>query len=222
MTVNDEQIWLEAARKGDRNAFSKLVQAYQAPVYNLCYRMIGNVQEAEEAAQETFLKAYTRLETYDPGQKFSNWMLSIASHHCIDRLRRRRFTWLSVEDEATLSWLRSEEDGPEEVALRSERAAAVRTMLKQLEPAYRAPVVLRYWHDLSYKEIAAALDLTEAAVKSRLHRARLQLAELIEAAPAEAAPTGAAGYGLAAAGAAHRSQPVQTAWSSPSVTMARG
>ena len=195
MTVNDEElIWIEAARRGDRNAFSRLVQVYQVPVYNLCYRMLGNAPEAEEAAQETFLKAYTRLDTYKPSLKFRNWMLSIASHHCIDRLRRRRFTWLSVEDEAMVSWLQSDDESPEEAAMRSERAETVRVLLNQLEPSYRAPLVLRYWHDLSYKEIADALDLTESAVKSRLHRARLQLGGLIEAQRAEAIQAAGTAY----------------------------
>ena len=79
--INNEQEeaqWLAAARRGDRNAFSKLVQAYQIPVYNLTYRMLGNAQEAEDAAQETFLRAYKRLNTYEPDKKFSNWVLSIA------------------------------------------------------------------------------------------------------------------------------------------------
>jgi RNA polymerase sigma-70 factor (ECF subfamily) len=180
VTVNDEQQWISSARRGDRYAFGKLVQAYQIPVYNLTYRMLGNAQEAEDAAQETFLRAYRRLGTYQPDKKFSNWILSIASHHCIDRLRRRRFTWLSVEDNPTLNWLTSDEEPPDEAALRMERAAAVRTLLDRLDPNYRAPIVLRYWHDLSYKEIAQILDLTEAAVKSRLHRARLQLATLVD------------------------------------------
>jgi len=187
VTVNDELRWLESARRGDRNAFGKLVQAYQIPVYNLTYRMLGNAQEAEDAAQETFLKAYRRLNTYQPDRKFSNWILSIASHHCIDRLRRRRFVWLSVEDDPTVSWLASDDERPDDAAMRGERAGEVRALLDHLDPSYRAPIVLRYWHDLSYKEIADTLGLTESAVKSRLHRARLQLADLLEEQPESAA-----------------------------------
>jgi RNA polymerase sigma-70 factor (ECF subfamily) len=185
-TEQQELQWIAAARRGDRNAFSKLVQAYQIPVYNLTYRMLGNAQEAEDAAQETFLRAYKRLSTYQPDKKFSNWILSIASHYCIDLLRRRRFQWLSIEDDPVMAWLSSDEEQPDEAALRGERAEHVRALLERLDPSYRAPLVLRYWHDLSYKEIAGVLDLTEPAVKTRLHRARLQMAALLE----EQAPAG--------------------------------
>jgi RNA polymerase sigma-70 factor (ECF subfamily) len=195
VTVNDEQRWVEAARRGDRNAFNRLVQAYQVPVYNLTYRMLGNAPEAEDAAQETFLRAYTRLGTYQPGRKFSNWILSIASHHCIDRLRRRRFTWLSVEDNPAVGWLTSDEPRPDEAALRSERAEEIRGLLQYLPPNYRSPLILRYWHDLSYKEIGETLNLSEAAVKSRLHRARAKLGELMEEQAREEALQGA--YDLA-------------------------
>ena len=191
-TEQQELQWIGAARRGDRNAFNKLVHAYQIPVYNLTYRMLGNAQEAEDAAQETFLRAYKRLSTYLPDKKFSNWILSIASHYCIDLLRRRRFQWLSIEDDPVTAWLSSDEEQPDDAALRNERAEEVRALLERLDPSYRAPLVLRYWHDLSYKEIASVLDLTEPAVKTRLHRARLQMAALIdEQSPARQQPMAA-------------------------------
>jgi RNA polymerase sigma-70 factor (ECF subfamily) len=179
-TEQQELQWIAAARRGDRNAFSRLVQAYQIPVYNLAYRMLGNAQEAEDASQEAFLRAYKRLNTYQPDKKFSNWILSITSHYCIDLLRRRRFQWLSVEDDPAVAWLSSDEEQPDDAALRRERSEEVRALLDRMEPGYRAPLVLRYWHDLSYKEIAEILELTEPAVKTRLHRARLQMAALLE------------------------------------------
>lgn len=178
MADQDELSWIAAARRGDRNAFGRLVQAYQVPVYNLAYRMLGNPTEAEDAAQETFLRAYARLSTYQPEMKFSNWILSIASHHCIDRLRRRRFTWVSVEDNPVVEGLTSDDRRPEDAVLRSEQSREIQALLDHLEPDYRTPLVLRYWYDLSYKEIAEILQITESALKSRLHRARLQLAEL--------------------------------------------
>lgn len=172
-----EQAWLQQALAGNQSAFGKLAEAYQVPVYNLAYRMLGNASEAEEAAQETFLKAYTHLRTYDHERKFSTWLLSIASHHCIDRLRRRRFTWLSIDDNPMLSWLTADQGKPEESALRAEVGNEVRDLLSRLEPPYRLPLILRYWHDLSYEEIAETMGITEAAVKSRLHRARHQMAD---------------------------------------------
>ena len=80
-----EEVWIREAQAGNKQAFSRLVEAYQRPVYNLTYRMLGSPEEAEDAAQETFLRAYARLEQYDGGHKFSTWIFSIANHHCIDR-----------------------------------------------------------------------------------------------------------------------------------------
>jgi len=177
--VSEEQNWIERALAGDRAAFGRLVEAYQAPVYNLACRMLGDPSEAEDAAQEVFLRAYAKLHTYRPERNFSTWLLSITSHYCIDRLRRRRFTWLSLEAPLASGSLTSERGLPEEAALHDEAREEVRRLLDSLDPAHRAPIVLRYWYDLSYDEIAEALGITVAAVKSRLHRARLKLARQI-------------------------------------------
>ena len=117
-----EQGWVEAARRGDKQAFSQLVQAYQRPVYNLTYRMLGNSEEAEDAAQETFLRAYARLAQYDPQMKFSTWVFSIANHHCIDRLRKRRATHISIDDNPVLENLQEDTPQPEHQALEREQS----------------------------------------------------------------------------------------------------
>ena len=95
---DSEKTWVRRAIAGDQAAFTKLVEAYQSPVYNLAYRLLGNSLEAEDAAQEAFIRAYTHLQSYDPARKFSSWLLSIASHYCIDVLRRRRANLVSMED----------------------------------------------------------------------------------------------------------------------------
>jgi RNA polymerase sigma-70 factor (ECF subfamily) len=174
--MEEEKAWIQRALSGDQEAFACLVGAYQTAVYNLTYRMLGDAAEAEDAAQETFLKAYTRLKTYDSERKFSSWLLAIASHHCIDRLRQRRLGWLSLDELPPWRWLSSSKR-PEEVVIRSEERGEVRQLLDQLPPHYRAAVILRYWHDLSYREIAEAMETTESAVKSTLHRARRMLAQ---------------------------------------------
>lgn len=173
---------MEAARQGDRNAFGCLVEAYQGPVYNLTYRILGNAEEAEDAAQETFLRAFRKLDSYDPTRKFSTWVLSIASHYCIDRLRRRRLTWLSLEDEnLPPGAMVSNQPGPEQHAMQSEHEAQIQALLGTLSPDYRTVVVLHYWYDLSYEEIAQATGSTVSAVKSRLFRARRMLAKRLQA-----------------------------------------
>jgi RNA polymerase sigma-70 factor (ECF subfamily) len=174
--MEEEKVWIQRALAGDQEAFSCLVEVYQTAVYNLAYRMLGNAVEAEDAAQETFLRAYTRLNTYDPSKKFSSWLLAIASHHCVDRLRRRRWRWLSLDELPPWRWLSSSKR-PEEIVIRREERGEVRQLLDQLPPHYRVAVILRYWHDLSYQEIAEAMETTESAVKSTLHRARRMLAQ---------------------------------------------
>jgi RNA polymerase sigma-70 factor (ECF subfamily) len=183
-----EQRWVEAARAGDRQAFSRLVESYSRPVYNLTYRMLGNAEEAEDAAQETFLRAYSRLDQYDTNHKFSTWLFSIANHHCIDRLRKRRATHVSIDDNPVLENLEDDTPQPESSLLDREQVAEVQRLLALLDPDYRTPLVLHYWENLSYEEIAATLDLSIPAVKSRLFRARQKVAELMARREAAAPP----------------------------------
>jgi RNA polymerase sigma-70 factor (ECF subfamily) len=181
--MDQERVWLEQALQGDTAAFGHLVRAYERPVYNLTYRMLGNPAEAEDAAQETFLRAYSKLATYQPGRKFVNWLLSIASHHCIDRLRRKgRAPQLSLDDTLPPQILASDAPQPDQVVSKKQERERVRQMLDTLKPEYRAAVVLRYWYGMSYREIAATMDTTESAIKSRLHRARRMLAAQLQAA----------------------------------------
>ena len=175
-----EQIWVQQASQGDRDAFSKLVEAYQRPVFNLTYRMLGNVQEAEDAAQETFLRAYSRLDQYNSAHKFSTWILSIANNHSIDRLRKRRATFVSIDDNPVLQNLEDDEPRPESTAMRHEHARELQELLMNLDPDYRTPLILRYWEELSYDEIAQTMNISISAVKSRLFRARQKMADIYE------------------------------------------
>jgi RNA polymerase sigma-70 factor (ECF subfamily) len=181
--MDQERAWIEQALQGDRTAFGQLVQAYERPVYNLTYRMLGDAAEAEDAAQETFLRAYSKLATYQPERKFVNWLLSIASHHCIDRLRRRtRAPQLSLDAPLPPQWTMSNAPHPDQAVSKKQQREQVREVLETLPPDYRAAVVMRYWYGLSYREIADAMSTTESAVKSRLHRARRMMAQELQAA----------------------------------------
>jgi RNA polymerase sigma-70 factor (ECF subfamily) len=163
------------AIKGNAEAFTKLVETFQRPVFNLCYRMLGDPDEAEDAAQETFLRAYNGLRRYDSQRSFSTWLLSIAAHYCIDQIRKRRYATLSVDALPQLE-LPDLSPGPEAAFGSHETQQRVQVLLESLSPQDRAAVIMLYWYDLSYEEIADALSLTVSAVKSRLHRARLELA----------------------------------------------
>jgi RNA polymerase sigma-70 factor (ECF subfamily) len=174
--------WVRRARAGDDDAFAALVETYQSPIYNLCYRMLGEAGEAEDAAQETFLRAYSQLASYDATRSFKTWLFSIANHHCIDRLRKRRLTWLSIDDDLPPHpALQEQAPGPEEASVRREQSEAMQALLAKLPPDDRSVVVMRYWYDLSYEEIAEATRTTVSAVKSRLHRARGHLGEQLAA-----------------------------------------
>lgn len=176
-----EYAWLQQAKAGDGRAFGLLVESYSRPVYNLTYRMLGNAEEAEDAAQETFLRAFSRLEQYDPNHKFSTWIFSIANHYCIDRLRKRKVTHVSIDDNPVLENLEGSDPAPEGAALTGEQRIEVQRLMGQLDPDYRTPLALRYWEELSYEEIAEVMGLTVAAVKSRLFRARQRMGELLAA-----------------------------------------
>jgi len=172
-----ETDWLRQAQHHDEEAFTHLVETYQTPVYNLCYRMLGNAQEAEDAAQETFWRAYQAINRYDPSRPFGTWLLSIAAHYCIDQQRRKRVPTLDVD-------LMTDMDAPdpapqpENVLGQQQDKEAIARVLASLNEQDRAIIVLRYWQEYSEEEIGQALSLSVSAVKSRLHRARRQLAQL--------------------------------------------
>lgn len=171
-----EKEWLQQALHGDTNAFGQLVEVYNQPVYNLCFRMLGDPYEAEDAAQEAFLRAYKFLKRYDITRSFSTWLLSIAAHYCIDLIRKRRIWFIPID---TLDYreIRDPSPNPESSLSISEDQQQIQSLLESLSPTDRAAVVMRYWYDFSYDEISNTLNLSLSAVKSRLHRARRTLAQ---------------------------------------------
>jgi RNA polymerase sigma-70 factor (ECF subfamily) len=179
----DPQI-LQFALQGDDAAFSQLVETYQRPVYNLCYRMLGDGVEAEDAAQESFWRAYQNLRRYDPQRPFITWLLSIAAHFCIDLQRKRKHVVYPIDDymEETVP---DPAPNPDRVVSQMDEDTYLHRMIAQLGAKDRAVLILRYWHEMSEIEIAQSLDMTVSAVKSRLHRARLQLARRWETAQSQ-------------------------------------
>jgi RNA polymerase sigma-70 factor (ECF subfamily) len=176
-----EQEVLQRALAGDDEAYSQVVEVYQTPVYNLCYRMLGESGEAEDAAQETFWRAYQALNRYDRQRPFGTWLLSIAAHFCIDQQRKRRLKTFEL-DEVAEETLPDPTPTPEKVIGQLEQDQVLHQLLAGLNSQDRAVLVLRYWYDFSEEEISQSLTLTVSAVKSRLHRARLLLAQRYQAA----------------------------------------
>ena len=173
-----EQQWIAEAKAGDKDAFAKLVEKYQKPVYSVCYRMLGTPTAAEDAAQEAFIRAYQAIDRYDTSRSFATWVLSIASNYSIDQLRKKKVTILSMDNEKH-AWLAPPDPGPspEKAILQREKLRQIQSLLTSLNEVDRAAVILQYWHDYSYEEIAETLDLSSSAVKSRLFRARQLMAE---------------------------------------------
>ena len=173
----EEAILIERSREGDQDAFRQLVERYQGAVHNLAYRMLGDPNDAEDAAQEIFMRIYRQLGRYDPSRKFSTWTLAIATNYCIDQLRRRRMQLVPLEN--IIPWARSREVGPEGEAITQEARDDVQRLIMRLPEKYRAPLVLRYFEELSCAEIAEVLGMPEGTVKTQIHRARKSLEKLL-------------------------------------------
>lgn len=167
---------ISKAKAGDQDAFTDIVEAYQNPVYNLCFRMLGTPQEAEDAAQESFWRAYKNLNRYDQSRPFATWLLSIAAHYCIDQQRRKRLPTMDL-DEIIEFAANDPAPSPERSMVNMEFSDEVQRQLSELNENDRAVLILRYWYECSEIEICEALNITKSAVKSRLHRARKHMAE---------------------------------------------
>ena len=173
---------LQRARKGDSAAFEEIVRAHEKTVYNLALRTLGNREDAEDAVQETFLKAYMALSGFRGESRLSVWLYRIASNVCTDALRRRRETVsLSAEDEHGARELEIEDCRfePAAVTERRDLGGAVRRALDALPDASRRVLLLREIAGLSYDEIARALEIDVGTVKTRIFRGRKKLCVLL-------------------------------------------
>jgi RNA polymerase sigma-70 factor (ECF subfamily) len=162
-------------RRGDVQAFGELVRRYQGSVFNVCYRMVGERREAEDLAQEAFLRAYRRLATYDAERPFGPWVRRVAARVCLNELDRRTPAQLELDDDRDQP-LASGETGPEAAFDVRAEADTLRRALAELPPRYRAVIELRHYQEMSYAEISEALEIPLSDVKSHLYRARKSLA----------------------------------------------
>lgn len=158
-------------RQGDDVAFTRLVERYQTPVNNLCYRMLGHPDLAEDAAQESFLRAYRSIGRFDIQRSFASWMLAIAAHYCIDLLRRRKYYLVSIHqtsdgDDREMELLDLHVANPEDELIRTEACQDVHQVLGKLKATDRAAIVPRYWYEFSEAEISETLGISVPAVKA--------------------------------------------------------
>ncbi|WP_059103186.1 RNA polymerase sigma factor SigW [Shouchella shacheensis] len=169
---------IKEIKKGDDQAFAELVDLYKDKVYQVSYRMVGHAHDAQDIAQEAFLRAYTNLDKFDTKRKFSTWLFRIATNVAIDRLRKRKPDFhlqdvVKGTDGVTYeSQLEANEDLPEEQVITLELQEWIQGEIIKLPPKYRSAIILKYIEDLSLKEISDILDLPVPTVKTRIHRGR--------------------------------------------------
>lgn len=182
----DETALIQAAVKGDLDSFNRLVLAYQDILYSQAYRMMGEPEAAEDAAQDAFISAYRKLDTYRGGS-FKAWLLRIVTNICYDELRRRKrrpTTPLEpvdtdLEEIESPRWLADPGESPEDHAERMEVARALENCLKDLPPEFRAVVSLVDIQGMDYTEASEAIGSPLGTVKSRLARARMRMRECL-------------------------------------------
>jgi RNA polymerase sigma-70 factor (ECF subfamily) len=177
---------VRGALNGSEHAFRDIVLRYQRPVFGLIARVVRHPGRAEELAQDTFVKAFRALHTYDVQRKFSAWLLTIAHHVAIDEVRKGAlgtvsFDELSEPGGPTIQFPDTKGASPAAVAERTELASALKIAIGKLRPEYREVVTLRYEQELDYDEIADVTGLPLGTVKSSLFRARKELAAEMEA-----------------------------------------
>jgi RNA polymerase sigma-70 factor (ECF subfamily) len=171
--------FLRRLRTGEALAFEEMVRAYQHRVFGVALRMLGNAAEAEEVAQEAFLRAHRALLEFRGDSKLSTWLYAITSRLCLTRLGSSEHSMIR-QGEDTVMRLPHDADGPDIVLEQTELEAALHRAIAELPDDRRIVVVLRDLEGLSYEEIAEALDLPTGTVRSRLHRARLDLKDKLE------------------------------------------
>jgi len=170
-------------KKGDQKAFEPIVSFYQNRIYYHCYRMTGDSHEAEDLAQEAFVRAFVNIRSFDDRRKFSSWLYRIATNLTIDRLRKRKPDYhldqavKGTEDLTMYSQLETDEDLPEEEFDRLEIREQIERHILSLSDTYRSVIILRYIDELPLKEISEILDIPLGTVKTRLYRGREALRE---------------------------------------------
>jgi len=172
--LSDRDLILRA-RRGETEAYGELVTRYQTNIFNVCYRILHERAEAEDMAQESFMRAYDRLNTFDLERDFAPWMRRVAANVCLNHISSQKLTSELKEERDADESIR-----PEKQVEVKERSEQIRTALASLPPHYRVVVELRHYQEMSYEEIASELNIPLSDVKSHLFRARKLLAEKLK------------------------------------------
>lgn len=174
--VSDDEL-IQRTRAGDRRAYGELVERYRAAVVRRAEAILRDPVAAEDAAQEAFVRAYAYLDSYDGRHRLYTWLARIVTNVCLSQLSVHQWQHLPLDHALLPSSEVLCEDDPELAALASERVRVLQEVVAKLPAKYRDVLILRYWHDLAYDEIANLTAQSLGAVKTQLRRARLLLAE---------------------------------------------
>lgn len=174
------------ARRGEESAFAELLRRYRASVFNLCLRMLKNRDDAEDVAQDVFIKVFAMLDRYDERYAFRSWIFKIAANQSIDFIRKNRIKLLSLDEPVHYGGEEIERQFPDERPTPSDDleqkqlGKLLREITDELPPHYRSMIVLRHQEQMSYEEIASIMDLPLGTVKARIHRARALMKDKLE------------------------------------------
>jgi len=176
-----DQDLVARCRAGDREAFAELVRKYQNRILTLATRMLDNRSEAEDVAQDIFIKVFQSLHDFRGASRFSTWLYRVTVNHCLNYIRRRTRQQQTLVGAESAEWMQeSPASNPHKRLEQKERWVLVQAKLQVLSPEHRTIILLRDFEGLSYEEIADVLQLETGTVKSRLHRARMELKALLE------------------------------------------
>jgi RNA polymerase sigma-70 factor, ECF subfamily len=177
------------AQQGSEKAYRELLGRYQRPVFSLIYRMVRDREQAEDLAQETFVRVFNHIDRYDPAYKFSSWIFKIATNLTIDWMRRKEVATVSIdgsryattpdEIEASTITVASKDETPEELLEARELGSEIEQAIGRLRPEYRTAILLRHIEDRPYEEIALVMSLPLGTVKTYIHRGRKELQEML-------------------------------------------
>lgn len=183
--LDDYQL-VEAAKAGSQQAYAQLMERHQSSIYHMMLRMTNDREDAHDLTMEAFGKAFTRMASYVPNYAFSTWLYKIAVNNCIDFVRKKRLTILSIDETIDAessqdysSTLHAYGLNPEEAMVREQRIGLMRSLLHRLSDKYRVMIELRYFKELSYDEIATELGIPLGTVKAQLFRAKELLSDLL-------------------------------------------
>ncbi|MBN2406281.1 MAG: sigma-70 family RNA polymerase sigma factor [Elusimicrobia bacterium] len=181
--IGDEAL-VEKARKGDKEAFTKIVERYEKKIYNLAFRISGNAEDASDILQETFMQLLKKIDTFKGESKFSTWLYRIATNTALMKKRKDKKRPSVSIDKPLLTSRGSEitrqlkddwAENPIDIVENKELKKVLNKAIDSMHPEYRIPLILRDINGLSNEEVSNILDVSVAAVKSRVHRARLYL-----------------------------------------------